>query len=236
MVDRAVVVDRGVVVDEAVTGDRGHLRQRRLLSDDVFRALRDAVLEGVLEPGERLRDDELVRWLGVSRTPIRNALDRLRSAGLVDLAANRWTRVRDPDCSTLGGSASVVAALHRAAAVIAFPRLDDPAVDVVAAGLRSARPVVRRGAAGPASIEVLRCVAVAVGGVAALAPVGVLAASFAEAELRLAHELRSRRCVVDLSAWDDFDASAGRALAARDGGAWGDAVGQLLHRVAATGR
>jgi hypothetical protein len=36
--------------------------------------------------------------------------------------------------------------------------------------------------------------------------------------------------------WDDFVASALESLAARDGGAWGDAVGQLLRRVAATGR
>jgi DNA-binding transcriptional regulator YhcF (GntR family) len=223
-------------VTRAVVGDRGHLGRRQLLSDDVFRALRDAVLDGVLEPGERLRDDELVRWLGVSRTPIRNALDRLRGAGLVELAANRWTRVRDPDDSVLGDSAAVVAALHRAAAVIALARLDDRSVDEVSVGLGAARPVVRRGARAPATVEVLRCVGVAVGGVAARAPVEVLATSFAEAELRLAHGLRSRRCVVDLGVWDDFVASALESLAARDGGAWGDAVGQLLRRVAATGR
>jgi len=223
-------------VTRAVVGDRGHLGHRPLLSDDVFRALRDAVLDGVLEPGERLRDDELVRWLGVSRTPIRNALDRLRSAGVVELAANRWTRVREPGPSVLDDSASVVAALHRAAAVIVLPHLDDRSVEIVSAGLGSTRPVVRRAAVAPVSLEVLRCVGVAVGGLTARAPVEVLATALAEAELRLAHGLRSRRCGVELGAWDDFVASAGRALAARDGEAWGDAVGLLLRRVAASGR
>ncbi len=54
---------------------------RRLLRDVVLKQLQGAILDGTLEPGERLTDDELVAWLGVSRTPIREALLRLRSLG-----------------------------------------------------------------------------------------------------------------------------------------------------------
>jgi Bacterial regulatory proteins, gntR family len=53
------------------------LHRRGLLRDDVYISLRDAIVRGTLAPGERLRDAELATWLGVSRTPIREALLRL---------------------------------------------------------------------------------------------------------------------------------------------------------------
>ncbi len=48
-----------------------------------YSALRDAILAGDLEPGERLNQDELAKRLGVSRAPIRDALNRLEAEGLV---------------------------------------------------------------------------------------------------------------------------------------------------------
>src|SRR5918995_4693948 len=56
---------------------------RSLLRDDVYARLRDAIVDGTLLPGERLRDLDLAAWLGVSRTPVREALLRLGQAGLV---------------------------------------------------------------------------------------------------------------------------------------------------------
>jgi DNA-binding GntR family transcriptional regulator len=55
-----------------------------------------AIGDGTLELGERLNDDELVRWLGVSRTPVREAIAKLADYGLVDIEANRYTRVISP--------------------------------------------------------------------------------------------------------------------------------------------
>lgn len=70
----------------------------------------DAIENGTLEPGERLNDDELTTWLGVSRTPVREAIARLESEGLVDMAANRYTRV-----AGLAGAAHDQAAMLLAA-------------------------------------------------------------------------------------------------------------------------
>ena len=55
--------------------------RRSLLRDDVFARLRDAIVDGTFAPGEQLRDLELADWLGVSRTPVREALLRLRRPG-----------------------------------------------------------------------------------------------------------------------------------------------------------
>lgn len=70
---------------------------RTLLRDQVTDKIRAAILDGTLEPGERLHDDQLIDWLGVSRTPIREALASLANEGLIEMAANRYTRVAKPD-------------------------------------------------------------------------------------------------------------------------------------------
>ena len=50
-------------------------------------------MEGFLRPGEKIVDKELAEHMGVSRTPVREALRRLEDRGLVESVANRWTRV-----------------------------------------------------------------------------------------------------------------------------------------------
>lgn len=64
-----------------------------LRRQEAERRLRDAIVGGELAPGERLPEDELAAWLGVSRTPVREALSRLAAGGLVTIDANRGARV-----------------------------------------------------------------------------------------------------------------------------------------------
>jgi DNA-binding GntR family transcriptional regulator len=56
--------------------------------------IREAILEGRLAPGQRLKEEELARELGVSRTPVREALLLLQTDGLVELTPRRGARVR----------------------------------------------------------------------------------------------------------------------------------------------
>ena len=58
--------------------------ERDLLRDRAYTTIRDAIVDGTLQPGERLRDQELTEWLGLSRTPVREALSRLEQDGLVE--------------------------------------------------------------------------------------------------------------------------------------------------------
>src|SRR5262245_5547872 len=57
--------------------------RRSTLSEDVYEALKALVMESVLAPGDRVNIDALARDMGVSPTPIREALARLESEGLV---------------------------------------------------------------------------------------------------------------------------------------------------------
>lgn len=89
--------------------------RRALLRDDVYVRLRDAIVDGTFEPGEQLRDQDLAGWLGVSRTPVREALLRLGQAGLVLAAPGRSTTVADLDVRAIRDAQAVVAAMHRLA-------------------------------------------------------------------------------------------------------------------------
>ena len=57
--------------------------------------LREAILNGELQPGERINEVHISRDLGVSRTPTRAALHALAAEGLVDYAHNRGFTVRE---------------------------------------------------------------------------------------------------------------------------------------------
>jgi DNA-binding GntR family transcriptional regulator len=56
--------------------------------------IRAAIMDGRLEPGHRLKEEELARELGISRTPVREALLFLQAEGLVESAPNRGATVR----------------------------------------------------------------------------------------------------------------------------------------------
>ncbi|MBR1691992.1 MAG: GntR family transcriptional regulator, partial [Lachnospiraceae bacterium] len=63
------------------------------LWDVVFKTLRQAILTGELEPGERLMEIHLAKRLGVSRTPIREAIHKLELEGLVTMVPRKGARV-----------------------------------------------------------------------------------------------------------------------------------------------
>src|SRR4051812_14827607 len=101
--------------------ERDTTSPRTLLRDTAYARLRDAILDGTLAPGEQLRDADLVAWLRLSRTPIREALARLEQQGLVESAPNRWTRVAPIHRDDARDAFQVVAALHALAAELALP-------------------------------------------------------------------------------------------------------------------
>jgi DNA-binding GntR family transcriptional regulator len=103
--------------------DRIEPLERDLLRERAYETLRDAIVDGTLVPGERLRDVELTRWLGLSRTPVREALARLELDGLVETAPQRYTRVTPLDRRAARDAFPLVAALHALAAELAVPRL-----------------------------------------------------------------------------------------------------------------
>jgi DNA-binding GntR family transcriptional regulator len=96
--------------------------RRQLRKDAVFDRLFEGILDGTFEPGERLRDSELQEWFGVSRTPIRLALDRLGEMRLIESKPNRYTRVSSVAPNCIAQSLQVMIALWSLSARLAFER------------------------------------------------------------------------------------------------------------------
>jgi DNA-binding GntR family transcriptional regulator len=109
------------------------LAARSLLRDNAYQAIRDAIVAGTLAPGERLNDGELVAWLGVSRTPVREALTRLEQAGLVQTKPGRYTMVSPLDVRAARAAQSVTAAMHELAVREAVPNLSAAELDAMRA-------------------------------------------------------------------------------------------------------
>ncbi|MTE22382.1 FCD domain-containing protein [Streptomyces sp. TRM43335] len=104
---------------------------RSLLRENAYRAIRDAIVDGTLAPGERLNDGDLARWLGVSRTPVREALARLEQAGLVRTRPGRYTMVSPLDVRAVRAAQSVTAAMHELAVREALPNLSVAELDAM---------------------------------------------------------------------------------------------------------
>lgn len=79
-----------------VPGSANGARVRVLERDRAYDALKNAIVTRTLLPGERLDDDALQAWLGMSKTPIRQALHALTVEGFVEVVAQSHTRVVEP--------------------------------------------------------------------------------------------------------------------------------------------
>lgn len=97
--------------------------KRTFIRDDVYQSLRGWIVGGELAPGETLKDKELAAQLGVSRTPVREALRRLEDEGLVETAANRWTRVTPIALADAEQIYPIIQALEVLALTLALPQL-----------------------------------------------------------------------------------------------------------------
>lgn len=95
--------------------------------------LRELILTGELSPGEPLRQRSLADRLGVSPTPVREALRRLEAEGLVTSDVHRGASVAKPDRSTTEETARVRGSLEALAAELAAEKITEAEL----AGLRS---------------------------------------------------------------------------------------------------
>ncbi|MGH7398763.1 MAG: GntR family transcriptional regulator [Candidatus Rokuibacteriota bacterium] len=110
-----------------------------LIRDRVVDALRDAIIAGRLKPGERIRERELVSLLGVSRSPLREAIRILETEGLITSLAYRGARVSELSASDLRDMLDVRIMLETFAARLAIERLDDAALQAMEEQVARAR-------------------------------------------------------------------------------------------------
>ncbi len=91
---------------------------RMSAKERAFSQIQRWIIDGTLQPGEKLLDAELAETLGVSRTPIREAFQLLEMQGLVVMQPGKETRVTEIEKEDIFKLYSTLAALHALAAEV----------------------------------------------------------------------------------------------------------------------
>lgn len=98
---------------------------RAALYDEVVQRLRQMILEGELAPGSRVPERILCEQLGISRTPLREALRALASEGLIDMAPHRGATVSKLSARDLDNMFEVMEALEALSGELACERISE---------------------------------------------------------------------------------------------------------------
>ncbi|WP_128925810.1 GntR family transcriptional regulator [Bradyrhizobium guangxiense] len=114
--------------------------------ESVLEAVRAAILAGEFEPGERLHEVKLTSLLGVSRTPVRAALQKLASEGLLDYTPNRGYTLREFSIDEVISAYDVRAVLEGLAARLSAERgLNVGEIGTLQQALRDGDDLLRNG-------------------------------------------------------------------------------------------
>lgn len=101
----------------------------RRFAEEVVTILREKILSGEYEPGERVNEIKLAETLKISRSPVREALQTLAGEGLVRTVSGRGAYVATFDVPTVGHLSEVRSALECAAANLAAQRASEQDLD-----------------------------------------------------------------------------------------------------------
>lgn len=115
------------------------------LREVVYETLREAIRSGVLESGERLMEIQVAEELGVSRTPVREAIRRLEAEGLVIMIPRRGTYVSDLSLRDISDVFEIREALEGLAVGLAAERITDSELEELERMMVEFGEVIQRG-------------------------------------------------------------------------------------------
>ncbi len=98
---------------------------KKLLAEEVFRHIGAQIVDGTLRPGQRIRDVDVAEELHVSRTPVREALQRLERIGLVTMYPSRYTEVTEVTPEVVEQTLEFAGYQAGVAARMSVPRMTD---------------------------------------------------------------------------------------------------------------
>ncbi|WP_341947752.1 GntR family transcriptional regulator [Microbacterium sp. LWH11-1.2] len=96
---------------------------KQLLAEEVFQHIGRQIVDGTLAPGQRIRDLDVAERMHVSRTPVREALQRLERLGMVTMYPSRYTEVTEVTTDTVAQSLAFAGYQAGIAARLAVPQL-----------------------------------------------------------------------------------------------------------------
>jgi DNA-binding GntR family transcriptional regulator len=118
---------------------------RASLGESAYRALRAQILEMTLPPGHQATEGDLAAQLGMSRTPVHEAVLRLQAEGFLEVQPRRGIRVLPIDPTGMAETYEVLIALEGAAAARLATKRDEAAIDTMARATEAMREALARG-------------------------------------------------------------------------------------------
>ena len=115
------------------------LIKRRTLHAEVLERLRDMIIEGRLQPGQRVNEGAIGAQLGVSRTPLREAIKTLASEGLVEILPAKGAIVKTFTARDLYQTLEVLKALEQLGGRMACEQAPDSAIEATVTASRRLR-------------------------------------------------------------------------------------------------
>lgn len=97
-------------------------------AEHAYQKLLSAILSGELKPGSRIREVELAEWLKISRTPVREAVRRLESEGLICIAGHKGMAIAELDYQAVMELYQMREVLEAAAASLAAKHASEPEI------------------------------------------------------------------------------------------------------------
>jgi DNA-binding GntR family transcriptional regulator len=134
-----------VASGKRATKDRTAAGARRSLTDTVYQYLKESIVAGHLLPGSQIFEERITQQLDVSRTPVREALQRLDFEGLVEVRAHKGTFVSLIDDESLREIFEYREAIEGQVARLATERMDEDARRELGELLERFRESVGRG-------------------------------------------------------------------------------------------
>ena len=104
---------------------------RKTAKENAFEQLQEWIIDGTLQPGEKLNDTELAQALGVSRTPIRESLQLLEVQRFVKMYPGKATQVTEVDKESISDLLPPLAALQALSAELAIPHLTPEIIELL---------------------------------------------------------------------------------------------------------
>ena len=91
----------------------------------VYKTLREWIVDGTLQPGEQIFDQEIAKYFSVSRTPVREAMQLLADQKLIEIQPGKESRVATFDYDEIEKSYIMLAELHALALQFAWESLTE---------------------------------------------------------------------------------------------------------------
>ena len=109
----------------------------------IYEALREWIIDGTLQPGEKILDSEISQYFSVSRTPVREAMQMLAEQKLIDVRPGKESRISEIDIVDIPQTYKMLAELHSTAIDFAFDKIEGAVIERLRNANRSIQEAYR---------------------------------------------------------------------------------------------